>query len=143
MGVLLLFLQFFLFFVLLLFSNLYNTLTYPHLLFLVVLGIAVAALGVFTIGRDSYSPFPIPRKNNKFTRKGIYGFIRHPMYAGLFLVGLAFLLSRVTALTVIIYFLFLVVSDLKTNLEEKLLSKKHPVYKRYKTEVGKYLPFLF
>lgn len=48
--------------------------------------------GLFTMGRNNF-PFPSPRENAEFIKKGIYASVRHPQYGGclLFCLGLCFL----------------------------------------------------
>ncbi|MCH7952160.1 isoprenylcysteine carboxylmethyltransferase family protein [Patescibacteria group bacterium] len=143
MGIFLLILQLFLFLLLFLFSNFLNVFTFLHLLFFLVTGIVFVGLGAVSIGRRSYSPLPTPRKSNVLSQRGIYRYVRHPMYAGLLFAGLAFWLSRPTLLTSSIYLLFFVISNLKAGLEEKLMAEKHPKYEKYKQRSKRYLPFFY
>src|SRR3990167_3895318 len=106
MGVVLLVLQVILFFVLFLLSNLYLLLSVPILLLMLFLGLAIGGMGIMHIGRASYSPFPKPTKKNILWRRGIYKHLRHPMYAGLMLVGLALLTSRFTPLALVFFLIF-------------------------------------
>lgn len=143
MGFVLLAAQVVLFVFLFLISNLIALFTIPHLLFFFITGLVIAGLGYLTIGWASYFPLPKPRKNNVLSRKGIYKYIRHPIYAGLMLVGFSFLLSRFTLLPTIFFALFVFATDTKANIEEQLMVKKHPKYKKYKVKVKKYIPFIF
>jgi protein-S-isoprenylcysteine O-methyltransferase Ste14 len=107
------------------------------------LGLLITGLGYFYIGLASYSPLPKPKKSNVLSRKGIFKYTRHPIYAGLMLMGFSFLLSRFVLLPTIFFVLFILITDVKANLEEELLIKKHPKYKEYKRKVKKYIPFIF
>ncbi len=140
MGSLLLFLQVGLIFFQFLFSDLISVFLFPHLLLLFIVGIGVALWGFFSLGR-SYSPLPKPKEDNQLSQRGVYRFIRHPIYTGLFLICLSFLLSRIHALSIITFGLVVYITNKKANLEEDLLIKKHPTYKTYRKSVRKFFPF--
>ena len=143
MGVVLLVLQVILFFVLFLMSNLYLLLSVPILLLVLFLGLAIGGMGIMHIGKASYSPFPNPTKKNSLSRRGIYKYIRHPMYAGLMLVGLALLLSRFSPLALVFFLLFASATFVKAKFEETLMERMHPKYRDYKRQVKMFIPYLF
>jgi protein-S-isoprenylcysteine O-methyltransferase Ste14 len=124
-------------------SNLYLLLSVPILLLLLFLGLAIGGMGIAHIGRESYSPFPKPTKKNILSRRGIYKYIRHPMYAGLMLVGLALLLSRFTPLALVFFLLFATATFVKAKLEETLMEQLHPKYRDYKRQVKMFIPYLY
>lgn len=143
MGKYLLYAQIALLALLFLFSNLFNLFNIPFLLFIFLAGIVVYGLGLYYIGKLSFTPLAKPRKTNVLATKGIYRYVRHPLYVGLILIAISFLFSRFILLPTIIFVLFVWVTDMKINLEEKLLTKKHPKYTKYKRKVKKYIPFIF
>jgi len=143
MGVMFLICQILLFALLFLLSNLFTALTAPFPVCLILYGVVVGALGLLTMDRRSYSPLPKPRKHNVLVRRGIYRILRHPMYAGLLSIGLAFMLSRFAPLSAILYAAFAVITNLKANLEEKLMSEKHPEYSTYRQKTKKYIPLVY
>lgn len=143
MGVIFLFLHLGLFFLLFLFSNLLIVFTHPLTLFLLVAGFVVGGLGLINIGRISYSPLPQPTNSNLLSERGIYRYIRHPMYTGLMLIALSFLLSRFTLFTFVLFLLFILANEFKANMEEKLMTHKHPEYAKYKRRVSKFIPYIF
>ena len=131
MGVFLLLTQIILFSILFLFSNLFTLFTSVYLAFLFFLGTFLSIWGLISIGKSSYSPLPSLRKRNKFSKKGAYKYIRHPIYSGLMFVGLSFLLSRFVLPATVIFILFIWVTIAKVNLEEKLMQETYPEYKNY------------
>lgn len=141
MGIFLFTGQVILFLILFFLSNLLVLFTSIPLVLIFLGGLAVGVLGLLSIGRASYSPLPKPTKGNTLSRRGIYKYIRHPMYTGLLLVGLAFVLSRPTVLVLLLYAAFVLVSNLKADLEERLLERLHPAYAAYSMEVSKFIPF--
>jgi len=143
MGVILFALQIILFLVLFLLSNLYLLLSVPILLLMLFLGLVIGGMGIAHIGRASYSPFPKPTKKNTLSRRGIYKHIRHPMYVGLMLIGLALLTSRFTPLALAFFLLFVVITFAKAKLEETLMEQLHPKYRDYKRQVKMFIPYLY
>lgn len=143
MGTFLLFAQIGLFLLLFLFNNLFKLFSISYLIVLLVLGLVIGISGYLNIGFSSYSPLPKLRKYNILSKRGVYKYVRHPIYTGLMLVGLAFLLSRFTLLPTVFYFLLVWVTNSKADLEEKLITEKHPKYRKYKRQVRKYIPFVF
>ncbi|OGY18692.1 MAG: hypothetical protein A2900_02430 [Candidatus Chisholmbacteria bacterium RIFCSPLOWO2_01_FULL_50_28] len=143
MGVALLLGQILFFLLLFLFCNLFVVFTSPFLVFLFLSGVAVGGLALLTMDRRSYSPLPYPRRHNVLVQKGIYRVLRHPLYTGLLLVGLSFLLSRFVIIPVIVYAAFAAVTTIKANMEEKLLMKMHPEYSTYRKRTKKFIPFVY
>lgn len=143
MGVLLLISQIILFSILFLFSNLFTLFTSIYLAFLFFLGIFLSIWGLISIGKSSYSPLPTLRKRNKFSKQGVYKYIRHPIYSGLMFIGLSFLLSRFVLPVTVVFILFIWVTIVKANLEEKLMQEKYLNYKEYLKQSRKFIPFLY
>jgi protein-S-isoprenylcysteine O-methyltransferase Ste14 len=143
MGESLLFAQIGLLIFLFFFSNLFDLFSNAYLILIFFLGLVTIISGYLSIGFASYSPFVKLRRHNALSRRGAYKYVRHPIYTGLMLIGLAFLLSRFTLLVTVLYVLFVWATNTKANLEEQLLTKRHPKYKNYKRQVKKYIPFVF
>ncbi len=86
------------------------------------------------LGRN-LSPFPRPKNNSNLVTKGIYRFIRHPMYYSVIFISLGVFLIKLS-----IYHLFLSISlslviKFKIALEEQYLKNKFKNYFLYKNEV--------
>ncbi len=74
---------------------------------------------------------------------GLYGLIRHPIYAGYFLSIGAFVLQNLTALNALIYALFVGAELLRIVAEERLLSSD-PTYAAYAQRTPwRILPFIY
>jgi len=56
-------------------------------LVILVVGLIVFGLGIVTLG-SSLSPLPAPMPSAELVERGIYRFIRHPIYTGLILAAL-------------------------------------------------------
>eukprot|EP01025_Chloroclados_australasicus_P047343 TRINITY_DN5286_c0_g1_i1.p1 TRINITY_DN5286_c0_g1~~TRINITY_DN5286_c0_g1_i1.p1 ORF type:complete len:252 (-),score=35.20 TRINITY_DN5286_c0_g1_i1:250-1005(-) len=112
---------------------------------LMITGLVSVWLAVFNLGQ-SLSPFPVPRKRNKLVTTGIYGIVRHPMYAGVLMVctGLSLYTGGETRL--LLSFLLAYLFNQKAKLEEKYLLEKYPTeYKEYMESQTKkrFIPLIF
>jgi protein-S-isoprenylcysteine O-methyltransferase Ste14 len=90
------------------------------------------------------SPFPVPvdSSDEGVVSEGIYGQLRHPMYAGLLASCAGFSILTGSATRLLLTALLIYVLDVKSNFEEEELIKKYPVeYEAYMKEVeGKFFP---
>jgi protein-S-isoprenylcysteine O-methyltransferase Ste14 len=125
------------------FSNLFNLFTIPFLTILLFLGMLLVGWGIVGLGKYSYSPFPSPKKTNILIRHGAYKYIRHPIYSGLIIISLSFLLSKFIFIPTIVFFLFVILTNIKADLEENLMIDKYPEYKEYRKLVQKYVPYFY
>jgi len=102
-------------------------------------GFLVLGRAVYDL-RRSLSVAPKPVDHGTLQTSGIYGFVRHPMYLGVWLVmggGLirsGSLLKMASLLLVIVFFV------IKMRHEEKMLAAKYSAYSDYKKRVGAFFP---
>lgn len=139
----LLYIQLILLSLLVYFGNLRAVFVNPILLFIFSLGIIVCALSFIRLGRKSFSPFPHPSKTNIHINEGIYKFARHPLYSGLILIGITLLLSNLRIETLAVLIANAIVLNIKADIEEELLLKKHIGYKNYQENTKKFIPFVY
>lgn len=110
------------------------------------MGMSVTIMGCFIIIlamvqlNQNLSPFPTPKVQSQLVTKGLYRYVRHPIYTGILLVmiGYGFFSAQISRLLIagITYILFYVKSD----YEEKLLLQKFPEYVSYMKRTGKIWP---
>ena len=101
---------------------------------IIIISFIILLVAIKDLGRN-LSPFPRPIKNSNLVNKGIYRFIRHPMYYSLIFISIGVFIIKLS-----IYYLFLTISlaliiKLKIALEEKYLMCKFKNYLLYKNEV--------
>lgn len=85
----------------------------------------------------------VPEPNRKGLRTGgIYKFVRHPMYTGLILLGVAISLSSRPLAWVFCGFLATVLL-FKSILEDSMLGKAYPEFAGYKARTKRFIPYLF
>ena len=108
---------------------------------MVVLGLVLHIYAFNKLGR-SYSDDIVIKKNHKLVTDGLYKYIRHPVYLGIFFVlfGLPLAVGSLKAFPISIGAAMIVFY--KTLREEELLEKKLPKYSKYKKNTGMYFPKL-
>ena len=102
--------------------------------FIIIVAFIILLVAIKDLGRN-LSPFPRPIINSNLVTKGIYRFIRHPMYYSLIFISLGVFITKLS-----IYYLFLTTSlifiiKFKIDLEEQYLKNKFKNYLLYKNEV--------
>lgn len=113
---------------------------------LTILFTAGAFLGTwafYNIGSKNYSPFPEPKKGSKLVQKGVYKYIRHPMYTGVLLTCLSLFLSNASFTSFLIFAVLCYVFDTKAAMEEELLTKMHKEYQHYTANTKKFIPYIY
>ena len=101
---------------------------------IIIIAFVILLVSIKDLGRN-LSPFPRPKNNSNLVTKGIYRFIRHPMYYSVIFISLGVFLIKLS-----IYHLFLSISlslviKFKIALEEQYLKNKFKNYLIYKNEV--------
>lgn len=104
-------------------------------------GVAVMVLAVSDLG-TALTPWPVPPQGDTGLKtQGIYGLIRHPLYAGILasMAGLSIIsgsANRLLLTAILLYSL-----DIKAEYEEQEMTKKYSGYESYKeTVTGKFFP---
>ena len=101
---------------------------------IIIIAFTIMLVSIKDLGRN-LSPFPRPIKNSNLVTKGIYRFMRHPMYYSLIFISLGVFITKLST-----YYLFLSISlvliiKFKITLEEQYLKNKFKNYFLYKNEV--------
>ncbi len=101
---------------------------------IIIIAFIVMLISIKDLGRN-LSPFPRPKNNSNLVTKGIYRFMRHPMYYSLIFISIGVFIIKLS-----IYYLFLTISlaliiKFKIALEEKYLMNKFKNYLIYKNEI--------
>jgi len=101
---------------------------------IIIIAFIIMLVSIKDLGRN-LSPFPRPIKNSNLVTKGIYRFMRHPMYYSLIFISIGVFIIKSS-----IYYLFLTISlafiiKFKIALEEQYLMDKFKNYFLYKNEV--------
>jgi len=76
-------------------------------------------------------------------KSGIYGYIRHPLYLSIFLLGTGIMLKDPAPFQIVLGFINLVAVYITARIEEhEMISKFGEEYKIYMTETKMFIPYL-
>ncbi|KAK9825780.1 hypothetical protein WJX74_007150 [Apatococcus lobatus] len=106
----------------------------------VIGGLGLAGAGVFGIGADNLSPFPTPLDDSRLITTGIYGFVRHPMYAGLLYSAWGLAAASANPARLLLALGLTLLLNKKADLEETRMSERHSDYPEYAKAVGRFAP---
>jgi len=112
------------------------------------LGLALAITGLCTCAlallqlNTSLSPFPTPVANGQLITSGVYALARHPIYAGILLMAFGYGAYSGSGYRLVIGVSLLLLFNFKAAYEEELLQRQYPAYEKYKSEVGRFSPYL-
>jgi len=114
--------------------------------FLGILDTIVFALGWLVLiwaginlGR-SLTANPVPLEKAKLKTTGLYAVVRHPIYLGLILIGLAMSVKANSLLSYLLLALLILLLNFKARFEEQMLNAKFTEYAAYATRVGRLFP---
>jgi len=107
-----------------------------------VLAAAVGLCGAIALGRN-LTPFPRPDSRAVLVRHGVYGVVRHPLYASVLLGALGWALAWASgpalALAVALGLFF----KAKADREEQWLRERFPEYADYARRVRQLIPWIY
>jgi protein-S-isoprenylcysteine O-methyltransferase Ste14 len=108
---------------------------------LLLSGITVMVLAVQDIG-GALSPWPVTNERTELTTDGMYGQVRHPMYAGVLAAFAGYSLITGSAWRLLLTVALWYVLEEKSNYEEEQLQQAFPgTYQAYQKQVaGKFVP---
>jgi protein-S-isoprenylcysteine O-methyltransferase Ste14 len=106
-------------------------------------GVGLAIISAHTLGIKSYFSLSRPRSTNVLVRSGIYRYVRHPLYSGVMVAGLALLLSRPTLVVGLAFLMMVLVTNARAGMEERMLEQQYPEYAVYKKGTKRFIPFLY
>lgn len=110
---------------------------------LFVAGLLVFAWAAVSLGGNNFTILPAPRSGNTLSFRGIYRFIRHPMYTAVLLCGAAVSFGAPSNWRWVALGTCLVVLVLKIHHEEALLTHRHPDYPQRMQGVARLVPGLW
>lgn len=112
-------------------------------IFSLTAGLALCAVGLWTIGRN-ISPLPAPRSKHALVTTGLYAYIRHPMYGGLILASLGLAATTYSESRLAVAILLWMILEQKVAFEERCLVARYGVqYEEYCKKTKKFIPYLY
>jgi len=101
-------------------------------------GLGIAILSLRVIDTSAFLGFSANREQDAFTERGIYRYVRHPMYAGVMLALLASPVQTANSLNLLaVIFVYFIAGS---KLEEKRMLTMHPDYADYQRRVPAFIP---
>lgn len=96
-----------------------------------ILGFLIILIAILQLSKN-LTPFPTPKENGVLINTGLYKYVRHPIYSGIFMaaIGIAFYTGSYWQLS--ISFILLILFYYKSKYEESLLMEKYNEYENYK-----------
>eukprot|EP00871_Galdieria_phlegrea_P003941 jgi/Galph1/4548/GphlegSOOS_G3202.1 len=89
-----------------------------------VLGLSIMAKGGFDLGKRQLSPWPTPVFGGQLKTRGLYGFVRHPMYLGAILASVGFSCFTGSLERLLLSLLLVLIFLKKVEREETLLLER-------------------
>ncbi|NEX16652.1 MAG: protein-S-isoprenylcysteine methyltransferase [Halochromatium sp.] len=109
---------------------------------LALVALLLGALGSHHI-RDYLTPLPYPVDHSQLVQQGVYGLVRHPLYASLLSAALAWTLYTLSLSHLLLLVLGFFFFDFKARKEEGWLTERHPEYADYAARVSKFIPWIY
>jgi len=105
----------------------------------IVCGGLINLTGLLTLRKA----FTIMSEARMLIDRGIFSLVRHPLYAGHFVMFFGYLLFHLYWHTVLLYIAFVSGQYVRARIEERKLMDAFPAYARYMRETGMFFPRLY
>jgi len=137
---LLVFLQFGIASLMILFSHHFFTHTYALPLFIMGASIGLWALNHNKLG--NFNIQPKHKEGSKLITTGIYKLIRHPMYTSVTVMMFSLFMATPTWIEGFLFIALISVLVLKAKREESILLLEHSTYKQYQKRTKLFIPYI-
>lgn len=107
-----------------------------------LISILVMLIAVLNLGKN-LTPLPCPKDNAQLVQSGLYRYVRHPIYFGVLLAALAWLLIFPGTYILLYAIGLFILFDVKARREEVWLVERFPAYQDYQRRVKKLLPGIY
>ncbi len=104
-----------------------------------ILGVVVLILAMLQLNKN-LSPFPSPKTNSELVKSGLYKYVRHPIYTGILISSFSFAMATESGFRILISILLYILFIVKSEYEERLLTKRYREYELYKKTTGRFFP---
>ena len=117
----------------------------PSSAFLLILELLFVLFGLWAMAemKFRFNIFPSLLNNSSLISSGPYKLVRHPMYTSTIFITLIWIINDFTYIRLSAWIMLVIVLNLKTFYEEKILDEEFPEYKIYKSKTKKLIPFLY
>ena len=108
---------------------------------LAVAGAGFGVTGVLALGRQ-LTPFPKPGAGAALVQRGIYRYVRHPLYTSVMALAWAWGLVWASAVALVVAGLLCALLYFKARTEELWLREQFPDYADYERRVRRFVPWV-
>lgn len=126
-------------FAVLIFNLDFNNILYTSLI-MIIFGLIIGFMAIIDMRPKNLNVFPELKENHILITKGIYTYIRHPMYLSIFITFFGIALTNINYITISVYLVLIIDLYLKSKKEEMYLSQRFKDYKIYQNNTGRFLP---
>jgi len=92
--------------------------------------------------RKSLTALPLPKGNGVLQVRGLYKYVRHPMYVGVLTLSLGIAIAGGSAQKYLLVLGLYLLFSFKARYEENLLIAKYPDYEVYMKNTPRFIPRL-
>jgi len=108
----------------------------------IILFLCFLVLGFFLIFRSGHLLFHKEDTPSKLIKTGLYAHTRHPLYLGVLLIYLGFIIFSVSLISIVGFIIVFILYNWIATFEERDLEKLFKQeYLEYKKKVNKWIPF--
>jgi protein-S-isoprenylcysteine O-methyltransferase Ste14 len=107
-----------------------------------ILGIIIALIAAVNLGKN-LTPLPRPKENAELIQRGLYRFVRHPIYFGVIVLSLGWGLMQQSTLVWLYVLMIAIFFDIKSRKEEQWLAERFSTYADYQGRVRKLVPWVY
>lgn len=109
---------------------------------LIFLGAVVGIAGAVTLGPNR-TAFPRPLDKATLVQTGVYGWVRHPLYASVLLLSFGWGMIWGSWPALLLAAVEIAFFDAKSRREECWLRERFPDYADYQKRVSRFIPWLY
>jgi len=112
-------------------------------LFVAVMGIVIGLIAINTHEKGNFNIRPDIKESCTLVTHGIYAYVRHPMYLSVLTMMFGVLLIYFSRYEIVLYLLLVTVMLTKLFYEESLWQCHTEAYDAYKKKTKRLIPFIF
>ena len=110
-----------------------------YIFILLLFGMAIVGLAIIDLSHS----FGILPANRGVKSKGFYSFVRHPLYFGYIITAIGIVCMNFTVSNVALFGLYLALTHLRINREERLLSQSEEYIDYQRAVPSRILPWIY
>jgi protein-S-isoprenylcysteine O-methyltransferase Ste14 len=107
------------------------------------IGLLIRLIAAYTLGMN-YSSFLVIRKNHKLIKRGLYKYVRHPVYTGVFIGAFAIPVYTSSIPGFLMFLLSIPLFMYRMEIEERMLIEEFgDEYRDYMENTWRLVPFIY